>query len=55
MADHGLYPAFKRRWQGVTIKDRHGHRFALSTDINQIYRAATASDRSFEEIYAFVQ
>jgi hypothetical protein len=54
LADHDLLPAFARKWEGVTIRDANGVRFALSTDPNEIYRAAHATERPFDEIYRLV-
>lgn len=54
LADHDLLPAFIRKWEGVTIRDANGVRFALSTDPNEIYRAAHATERPFDEIYRLI-
>jgi hypothetical protein len=54
LADHDFLPAFIRKWEGMTIRDAKGVRFALSTDPNEIYRAAHATERPFDEIYRLV-
>jgi hypothetical protein len=44
-------PAFKRRWENVSVKATNGQRYTFTTDLNEIHRALHTSDRPFHQIY----
>ena len=46
-----LFPAFEKRWEGVTIRDVKGREYAFSTDPNEIYRALNADEIDWSRIY----
>lgn len=46
-----LFPAFKKRWDGVTISDVKGKEYAFATDPNDIYRVLHADEIDWSRIY----
>jgi len=46
-----LFPAFEKRWEGVTITDLKGRDYNFETDPNQIYRALNANEIDWSRIY----
>jgi hypothetical protein len=46
-----LFPAFEKRWGGVTISDVKGRKFSFATDPNEIYRAMHAAEIDWSRIY----
>jgi hypothetical protein len=49
--DQTLFPAFGKKWSGVTITDVKGREYALATDPNEIYRALHANEVDWSRIY----
>lgn len=46
-----LFPAFEKRWSGVTIKDLKGREYGFATDPNEVYRALHADEVDWSRIY----